>query len=106
MLRNAVSNPVHVAGRPTDAPSNDLLEDRIEALELACSGLWHLLKAKHGYTDEELAQAVYAVDAMDGQIDGRKKPVQVVCPTCGRPSLTRNRTRCLWCGQPFISSPL
>jgi predicted RNA-binding Zn-ribbon protein involved in translation (DUF1610 family) len=82
------------------------LEARIDALELACAGLWDLLKFKHAYTDDELARAVQTVDMRDGQLDGKVRPVQADCPHCGRKLLTRSRKKCLWCGAELKASPL
>jgi hypothetical protein len=82
------------------------LERRIESLELACAGLWELLKFKMGCTDDELVAAVQAVDARDGSLDGRitqKGPE--VCPKCGRTLLTKTGTRCSWCGEPLTRIP-
>jgi hypothetical protein len=84
-----------------DAPGQqrtDFLEDRIDALELACAGLWRLLKAKHGYTDDELAAAITDVDAADGKVDGKMRSRPSECPACGRQLLTRSREKCSWCG--------
>jgi hypothetical protein len=82
------------------------LASRVDQLELACAGLWKLLKDKHGYADEELVKAVRDVDESDGQVDGRYHPVQASCPACGRKALTRARGKCLWCGAEMPSSPL
>jgi len=83
------------------------VEARIEALELACAGLWDLLKTKHGYSDDELVAAVRAVDARDGAIDGKMKPTaREVCPHCKRMLLTRKGPRCNWCGGELGRPPL
>ncbi len=82
------------------------VQHRLDSLELACAGLWKLLKDKHGYTNEELTAAVNAVDAEDGKIDGRIMPVQSSCPQCHRPLLSRTSVKCLWCGAVLGNSPL
>ena len=81
------------------------LENRIEALELACAGMWDLLKAKHGYSDEEIVDHIHAVDLRDGKLDGKFSPVDSVCPHCGKKLLTRSRKRCVWCGAELKMSP-
>jgi hypothetical protein len=91
---------------PTRTAETEQIAHRLDALELACSGMWMLLKTKHGYTDEELTQAIHAVDARDGVVDGKMTPPQAVCPACGRHALTRQRSRCLWCGAEMTSAPL
>lgn len=83
------------------------LEARIESLELACAGLWQLLKFKMGCTDEELIAAVRDVDAKDGVIDGKIGTKQdEVCPKCGRKALTRRAKTCSWCGADLGRAPL
>ena len=72
----------------------------IERLLLITEGLWNLLKAEHGYDDEELVRRVLEVDLKDGRIDGKvaaQKPGD--CPHCDRP-LSRDRRYCLYCGEP------
>jgi hypothetical protein len=71
---------------------------RIESLELACAGLWELLKSKHGYTDEELVAAVTKIDESDGTLDGRLRPTDETCPRCGQKLLSRKSPNCNWCG--------
>jgi hypothetical protein len=91
---------------PSTPPGVENLTTRLDQLELACAGLWRLLREKHGYTDEELIAAVNEADAADGRIDGRFHPARTVCPKCNRPSLTRSRGKCLWCGAEMPASPL
>lgn len=76
------------------------LTARIDALELACAGLWKLLRDKHGYTAEELTAAIHEIDAQDGTVDGAVRPNAGQCPQCGRKLLSRTATKCLWCGAP------
>ncbi|MBN9502897.1 MAG: hypothetical protein BGO01_20265 [Armatimonadetes bacterium 55-13] len=81
------------------------IEQRLDALELACAGLWDLLKTKHGYTDDDLAAAIHQVDARDGKVDGKITRVDMACPHCHRKLLTRNSNRCAWCGEAFTNMP-
>lgn len=83
------------------------LDRRLDTLELACAGLWHLLKSRHGYSDADLVAAIEAADAADGVVDGkasgeRKNP----CPNCKRTPLTKNHEVCLWCGFELDRSPI
>ena len=72
----------------------------IERLLLITEGLWNILKAEHGYEDEELLRQVLEVDLKDGKIDGRVAVQRLGdCPGCDRP-LSRNRRYCLYCGEP------
>lgn len=83
------------------------LEQRLQALELACAGLWQLLQAKHGYSEDELIAAIHEVDARDGTVDGKAERGPEDCPRCGRRLLARNSRKCSWCGaetaRPFTS---
>lgn len=82
------------------------LEHRVEALELACAGLWELLKFKLHCTDDELIAAVRAVDARDGMVDGKVTPAPARCPNCQRDSPVRRSPKCVWCGANLGKSPL
>lgn len=91
---------------PTLPPSGDsALEARLDTLELACAGLWELLKSKHGYTDAELAKVIEEVDLRDGKKDGKVSMRQELCPSCGRRLLTRQRHHCAWCGVELAQRP-
>ena len=71
----------------------------MDRLLLITEALWTLLKREHGYADEELANAVKAIDLRDGQLDGRPpQPPAAPCPHCGRTNSAR-RVRCIYCGE-------
>ena len=78
---------------------------RIEALELACAGLWELLKTKNGYTDDDLATMIREVDLRDGKLDGKISKSTADCPSCGRQLLSRKSPNCLWCGAEISKGP-
>lgn len=98
----ASATDVHIA---TETVSREL-NRRIEGLELACAGLWELLKAKNGYTDEELVATIREVDLRDGKEDGRVRPTDAKCPSCGRHLLSRKSPNCSWCGADLDRGPL
>lgn len=79
---------------------------RIESLELACAGLWELLKTKHGYSDEELVAAIHKIDMLDGKIDGHARHPDETCPHCGRKLLSRSSPNCSWCGREIERNPI
>ena len=114
MLSNYVSSPTPLGAatireaRNAGESATMLLENRVESLELACAGLWQLLKSKHGYTDDDLVAAVTEVDAKDGKVDGKLgRPVaDATCPHCGRNQLTRRAAKCSWCGLDLGRAPL
>jgi hypothetical protein len=83
------------------------LKQRVDALELACAGLWTMLKAAHGFNDQQLKDYIQAVDAADGTVDGKITPHGGgLCPKCGHKLLSRSSAKCLWCGAPLTSNPL
>ena len=112
LLSSNVTSPRYAGISVTDAQlaaeaAVHPLEERVQSLELACAGLWHLLKAKHGFTDVELVEAIHEVDGMDGAIDGKMRPaVDFVCPSCHRKPLVRKGTTCSWCGADLGRPPL
>ena len=71
---------------------------RLEGLELACAGLWELLKTKHGYSDDDLVAMIREVDLRDGKLDGKITKSARDCPSCGRKLLLRKSPNCSWCG--------
>lgn len=81
------------------------LKKRIDSLELACAGLWELLKFKTGATEDELAKAIEAVDARDGEVDGKIRRTVGNCPSCKRKLALRRAPNCAWCGAPVKLSP-
>jgi hypothetical protein len=87
-----------------------MIESRLHALEVACAGLWQLLKEKNGYTDEEL-MAVINSRNQQPQPDAQPSlnPATVdnvaVCPKCHHKMLTHNHNKCLWCGATLQEAP-
>ena len=71
---------------------------RIQSLELTCAAMWTILKDKMGLSDEDLVNAIHAIDARDGVADGKISQAARICPQCHRKVLTRNPTKCSWCG--------
>jgi len=81
------------------------LEHRIESLELACAGMWELLKQMSNVTDDQLIAKIREIDAKDGKVDGKITRGSLECPACGRQSLVRNATKCTWCGADLQRAP-
>ena len=107
MLSNYVRtpSPTHPSTAPIPAEVQQLQQE-VQSLELACAGMWELLKFKLGCTDEELVAAVQAVDGRDGQVDGKIRKTPGNCPSCGRRVLMRKSNKCAWCGASAGKSPL
>jgi hypothetical protein len=73
----------------------------MDRLMMICEALWGFLKDKHGYTDEQLNEAVKTIDLRDGQLDGKTtQPAATPCPNCGKINSAR-RPRCIYCGTPL-----
>ena len=109
ILYNLRTTVVNAGASVTDARNaaeevTSRLETRLDYLELACSGLWELLKERHGYTDEELVAAIQGVDARDGNTDGKIGRAAKTCPSCNRKLLTRDSPKCSWCGADLPSN--
>ena len=103
-MRNASASQTDVRGKVASAVLP--LETRLDYLELACAGLWKILKERHGYSDDELVSAIQEVDARDGKVDGKVSRVARACPHCQRTLLTRDAPRCSWCGGTLGHRPL
>ena len=83
----------------------DFLRTDIERLLMITEALWDILKEKHGYTDEDLANRVVEIDRRDGRVDGRVAQLPPgTCPRCNR-TLERKRAYCLYCGQAIARDP-
>jgi hypothetical protein len=76
----------------------ELLRHDVDRLLLITEALWTFLKKEHGYTDEQLADAVKEIDLRDGRLDGKaaKAPPQP-CPKCGRVN-SGKQSLCIYCG--------
>jgi hypothetical protein len=79
----------------------ETLRHDVDRLLMITEALWTFLKKEHGYSDEELANAVKEIDLRDGRLDGRvgKSPPKA-CPSCGKMNSSK-QLRCLYCGQPL-----
>ena len=81
------------------------LEVRVERLELACEGMWELMKARHGMEDGDLLAWMAEVDLRDGAADGKSgKGGPVSCPSCSRKNAVRHDF-CMYCGEGLGRKP-
>lgn len=79
----------------------ELLRHDVDRLLMLTEALWLFLKKEHGYTDEQLAEAVKAIDLRDGRLDGKAaKAPPTPCPQCGRPNSAKF-SQCIYCGGPL-----
>ena len=78
----------------------DLLKHDIDRLMMITESLWTFMKKEHGYSDDDLAKAIGAIDLRNS---GADKNAQEKCPTCGR-MVSEHRHLCLYCGNPVPQS--
>ena len=78
----------------------DMLKHDIDRLMMITEALWTFLKKEHGYSDDELAKAISAIDLRHS---GAEKDAQEKCPSCGR-MVSAHRHLCLYCGSPVPQS--
>ena len=74
-----------------------LLEEKIDALSLACHAMWELLKEKNGVTNELLDSKIQELDLKDGKLDGKLALNIKNCPECGH-KINKRHTNCFYCG--------
>jgi hypothetical protein len=82
-----------------------LMRADIDRLLMISEALWTFLKREHGYSDEDLANAITQIDMRDGVIDGRgNKSSPKTCPNCQRINSARRAT-CIYCGKQLSMNP-
>ena len=82
------------------------IEQRVQSLELACAGMWEILRDKLGVTEDELVAKIQEIDARDGRVDGKMSgAVGAKCNSCGRQLLSRRSDHCNWCGNSLPAAP-
>jgi hypothetical protein len=81
------------------------MNDRIDRLLLVVDAMWSMLQER-GYTDEDLAARIRAIDEHDGSADGARKPRPRPCPHC-ESMVEPGRKTCAFCGAEVAQgSPL
>jgi hypothetical protein len=81
------------------------LGERIDRLTLVVDALWSMLQER-GYTDEDLAARIRAIDESDGTADGARTPRPRPCPKC-ESMVEPGRRTCAFCGAEMTpGSPL
>ena len=93
------ANEVRANAEEAKSEAN-LLKHDIDRLMMITEALWTFLKKEHGYSDDELAKAISALDLRNS---GANKDAQEKCPTCGR-MVSAHRSHCLYCGNPVPQS--
>ena len=101
MKRQAAHDATEALDRAGEAMSEaDLLKHDVDRLMMITESLWTFMKKQHGYTDDDLAKSISAIDLRNS---GADKNAQEKCPTCGR-MVSAHRRLCLYCGNPVPQS--
>lgn len=74
-----------------------LLEEKIDALALACHAMWEIMQDKQNLTTEQLEKKIQELDLRDGKLDGKLNITVMNCPDCGH-KLSPRHTNCFYCG--------
>lgn len=98
-----------IAGARSSVSFDELLdvEDRIDRLILVVDAMWSLLEDQ-GLSGEELRARIEAIDAADGEPDGRRTARPVACSGC-EAMVPAGLPSCQFCGTVVVldtSSPL
>lgn len=81
------------------------LEEKIDALSLACHAMWEILQENHGLTSAQLEQKIQEIDLRDGKADGKLDLDIKNCPECGH-KINKRHTNCFYCGSDISNSAL
>src|SRR5262245_54461753 len=86
-----------------DAKLRDAKEDvfdlraQVDRLQMICEGMWSILKARTGATEDELARLIEEIDLRDEGVGGKARNKPIACAMCGRVVSVRTMV-CLYCG--------
>ena len=96
---HAASSSASRAHSKADQVANEveLLENKIDALALACQSLWEIVRDTTDVTQDDMIAKMEEIDMRDGVADGRITPQVQACGQCGRKT-SRRRPRCIYCG--------
>ena len=105
----SIQNNADAAAARADAreakTETELMRSDIERLLMITEALWTFLKKEHGYSDEELVEAIQQIDMRDGALDNKvAKTLPPPCPNCGR-MCGKGRPFCMYCGNPIPMAP-
>lgn len=74
-----------------------LLRQELDRTTLIVQALWELLKKRSELTEEKMLEMIFAVDMMDGKVDGKPSRIPDNCPQCTRPISVATNS-CFFCG--------
>lgn len=81
----------------------DRLEQKVDALSLACMAMWEFLAREQGLTIVELERKIEEIDLRDGIRDGKLNPYATKCKACGH-RLNPKRSDCFYCGEKLVKA--
>lgn len=77
--------------------SIEALENRVEALALACQAMWEILSVRHDVDSQILAEKMEEIDLRDGLRDGKSTQDLHICKQCQH-KLSLRHPYCFYCG--------
>lgn len=87
-LKDDLTAHLELLKKQTDSgETGDLLQERVDQLNLICRALWSFLQERHQLTEEDLARRVEMLKQSGTQ----------TCPQCNHTIHYRNR-KCFYCG--------
>ena len=92
----------NMAGRASAAADRagrqaDRMNEKIDALALACQALWEIVRENTNFTEDHLLKKMEEVDMRDGKQDGKMSSAAHACQACGRKT-SRRTDHCIYCG--------
>jgi hypothetical protein len=100
VTRTAISGAGDARRAQTDVR---LLETRVDALMLANTAMWSILRDRLKVTDDELNSRIRDIDLRDGRLDGKVATTVGVCSACGR-AMSPRHPRCIYCGAEALNA--
>lgn len=98
-IRNAHSSAGRARATADQASrQGERLEEKVDALALACQSLWEIVRETTDFTEDHLLAKMEQIDLRDGKSDGKMSPVGQTCDDCGRKT-SRRRDNCIYCGE-------
>lgn len=96
------ANRAHASAQQTNRQI-ERLEEKVDALALACQSLWEIVRETTNFSEDHLLARMEQIDLRDGKADGKMSPIGQACPQCGRKT-SRRRDQCIYCGETSGSS--
>ncbi len=79
--------------------TTEMLQDKLEKMQLVNEALWEIVKASTGATDDNLRAWIAHLDGEDGQVDGRRVHRAEMCNSC-QSRVPVGSPICVYCSEP------